>query len=396
MEKTGPYQQEFCRIVGDMRRIEQELSAQLELLGKNVDAQFGLCAGVLGRAVAMVGKYGRITGKALSNLNIAGAVAVRGLGVAGKLVSAQRRNSRLDKLMETKKQIAAAKLEPLCMLRQPVESNVEALQRLVMAYAAVGYPLDGSVPVHAHARVLWQCIDALRLSLELRQVRAYLEAEYRAWAGGAQSSGRPFPSRIDANRELAALLFGQHPLDEAFALAAASSVSVTGAQLMLLADEQLSLLALASPQPLRWRQLDFDAGIDTHIRSVLLANGGVMQYRADVDAFVRHANSNPSLPWDICCAVAMLAVAAMCIWTGNGTPAARVAVGILSAGFMASMWWRTRQALVYRYVQDMKNSAAEMYVRWLAAAGYLPGQRPDLEKKDLLKTGMDALLHPYD
>ncbi len=364
----------FVRAVSEIRALEAELDSQLRALEEVSDRRMALYASVLRRTARIAAGCGSAV--AAVRWNLAGAFAAKAVIAASKAAAARRHNAGLDKLLKSKRAIAAAKLPALQALRGRIDANGVATERLARQYGAVSIATGRAA---AETPAALQALECRRSSMHLAAVADFLEAEYSAWLDGRQRGRRIYPLPVHTLRRLAAQTYG-NDLRGAFVAAATEGVR-SGADLMLLADPALALLALHGGDD-RAQLFTLDLGAcEPEAAAVISANPALTDYRSRVAEYTAASRRNPVVAWDIVAAL-ISAAALTAVWLPESfaLPAKIIGtVAYLAGG--ARIWLTTRRRIIRAHVDCVRALAAGVadYVRDLCGEFAMP--QPDLERR---------------
>lgn len=197
---TDIIQNELTSCLTEIEKVEKELDAQLQILGKEVDAGFSQMRELNNAVTELATKVVR-NPKWAGGLMLAGAALSSVIGAYEGVKAAKAHNEALAKLLVTKRKIAKEKIESIKRLRGIVDHVLDRLKKLVDNEAA------GSYDINQIDENIWniklsnmdKTMAIYRASLYSKLLVEYLYGEYKAWMNGQQRSRMERPTYLDCN-----------------------------------------------------------------------------------------------------------------------------------------------------------------------------------------------------
>ena len=308
--QTIQTQQEYEILLAEVKNLEAEIMPQLEMIGKEIPEIYGEYANVVRETVGSTLSLLSLNEKTNNNIQLAAEIGARTLGAYGKWKAARKHNKMLDKFLETKKSIANLnymKIERA--LSESQKLNVK-IKKLFDAYAGNGYNLTGQdkETVNRLANLLIRQLALYRTNLFMTRICEYLKSEYSAWRNNRQTSNIEQTDYFLINREIVSQLFGGN-IFKAIERAGDSNGELRGAEIMLLADPQLTLYALKDSIC----RVNINEASEP-VKFLLQNNPGLPYYSEKVDPLISRMTADPGMKIYIRGVFCFIIVVCLCVF----------------------------------------------------------------------------------
>lgn len=317
-------QADFQALADDLRKLEAELLPQLDELGQKIPEIYSGYANIVRETVSTALDIMNFSNKTSSRVAVGAEVFARGLAAFGQWKAAKKHNEMLGRLLTTKKTIAAANISKVNHIIPKARHNSNKSRAIVMKYATKTYPClpSDTDRLTRASRLMLRNLTIYRTSLFLVELSNYLQKEYTAWMNGKQTTGIELPDYYTINGYISLELFDDKPF-EALERCADQDTSLTGAEIMLLTDPQLSLYALDG----HLCTIDMDMASPA-VKALMENNPGFNFYSDTVEPAIEQVNSS-LLYWITGSGlVALIAIILMCIFFIPGSTMFRIFIGI--------------------------------------------------------------------
>ena len=238
-------QKEYEILLADVKELEAQILPQLEKLGKELPEIYGEYANVVRETVNTALNILSLGERTTNNVQLAAEIGARTLEAYGAWKAAQKHNKMLDKFLATKKKYGELNLSKIEKGLSESNKILVKVKKLFTAYASTQYDLTGKdkETVERFSNLLIRNLILYRTNLFITRLCEYLKAEFLAWSNGTQTSSMPQTDYFIINEEILNNLFGKKHFN-ALEEAGDSEGVLSGAQIMLLADPQLSMYSL--------------------------------------------------------------------------------------------------------------------------------------------------------
>lgn len=281
---------EYELLLAEVKNIEAEIMPQLEMLGKEIPEIYGEYAKVVRETVNNTLSLLSLNEKTSSNIMLAAEIGSRTLEAYGSWQAARKHNKMLDKFLETKRRIANlnyVKIEKA--LSEALILN-EKIKKLFDAYCRNEYDITGQnkETVDRLANLIIRQLTLYRANLFITRICEYLKLEYSAWQNNLQTSNKPQPDYFSVNEEILNKIVGKN-IFKAIEEAGDSTGELTGFQIMLLADPQLTLFCLKDTIC----RINIKEASEP-VRFLLIHNPGIHYYTEKISPLIKQMNDNPT------------------------------------------------------------------------------------------------------
>ena len=284
------YKNDYEILLSEVRNIEAQIMPQLEMLGREIPEIYGEYAKVVRETVNNTLSLLSLNEKTTSHIMLAAEIGARTLEAYGTWQAARKHNRMLDQFLVTKRKIANlnyVKIEKA--LFEALKLN-EKIKKLFDAYSKNEYNLTGQnkETVDKLANLMIRQLTLYRTNLFITRLCEYLKLEYSAWQNNLQTSNKPQPDYFTVNEEIIHKVCGKN-IFEALEKAADSQGELTGFQIMLLADPQITLYALKDTIC----RINIKAASDP-VKFLLRHNPGLDYYTEKVYPLIEQMTDNPT------------------------------------------------------------------------------------------------------
>lgn len=251
--QADPLLQQIDGYVNELRKVENELQAQLSVLESQIDSSFGMIASTVAIAgqLAVEATKGYVSNKTRSKMSLYTNLAVSGISAIGAGYTTYKHNQYLDKLMQQKQRMARTKhdsLRRIIPIADKVNNNLKKIikQRATHIYKVSDLEkINMDMLMKMQEKILYSFKDSCYVLLVAR----YLDKEYGAWERGEQTSGTERPTPYTNNFSVVNLVSdaaGENPV-QAFLQALSPDVEqISGSTLFCLLDSSLIYTMLSS------------------------------------------------------------------------------------------------------------------------------------------------------
>ena len=147
--------------------------------------------------------------------------------------------------MAVKKMIASENRERNAKALESAKIKFESSRRLFNKYISINYPakLKDNDQISRISAISLRILNLYRTNMFLLSMCNYLNEEYRYWSNDMQSSDLPRPDYFMINQIIIQEMFGDKKLINVLESYSKKSGQLSGADVMLMADPQLPLIA---------------------------------------------------------------------------------------------------------------------------------------------------------
>lgn len=320
----------FNSLTQELKKIESEIMPQLEELQSKIPEIYSGYADIVRETVSQTINMLSLKSDTANKIALGAEIAARGLEAFGQWKAAKKHNELLDKFMRVKQEIARNNNVKITRLLPKVKRKLSNSARLFEKYAFTTYNCSSfnEAKTKQISSLNLRALNLYRTSLFLSELCEYLDVEYSSWMSGKQTSGFDIPDYYQVNGMILDKLFDEKPF-EALERCADCSGDMNGAEIMLLADYQLSVYALK----------DTLCTISTEeaspaVRALMESNPGFSHYNQVAEGVINHISKTPDTAITIGWLISTIVIIALCIFYIPGTWWLRTIIGV--AGVMAA------------------------------------------------------------
>lgn len=382
-------QEQYELLLSNVKKIEGEIVPQLEMLSVKLPEIYKEYATIVRTTIGKAIEILNVKGKGSKNaLRLAAELAARAFEVFGAWKAARDHNKMLDKFIATKREIASLNLEKMENARKQADHNLEAVKKLFLTYAKQEYDFtdkDNELIVR-QSELLLRNLALYRTNLFISKICAYLDAEYHAWSIGEQTSGKERPDYFAVNKEVMHELFPSDPFT-ALEMAGEAGTRLSGEQLLLLSDPQLSVFALKD----NMCHINFHHASNP-VKVLAEHNPGFDFYNRKMQPLIRKMKENPAIVILILAILAIGGIACLCvfylpcIWWG------RLIIGVLAGGIVTRMAFRYALKARHAHVTETMEMANKVEYEVAAFCGKVEAPHIDYQPKNALQESLKAFL----
>ena len=289
MDTIETLDQELNSFSQDLAQVEGQLIAQVDTLAAEIPEIYSGYASMVRTLVDSAMRMIKPNNRTANKVAIALEIGTRSIQAYGEYKAAKEHNRLLTKYMNVKKQIASNNLEKVTHLLPKAQRNAENTGRLLKKCSEQNYSLEqlDESRIRKVAALQIRALTMYRTNLYLLELAKYLKNEYGIWLTGKQRSEFDMPDYYLINSILANELYGKD-LFNAYSDAADAENKLSGKQIMLLSDYQMTLMALG-------RELCKANMDDAHpcVRQLIEDCGAVNEYERITAPVREHAAFKP-------------------------------------------------------------------------------------------------------
>lgn len=375
-------------LANDMCKLEKQILPQLDELGEKIPELYKEYANLVRTIVSEVVKNVSINNRNVAKINMAAEIAARGLQAYGFIKDAQRHNALLDKFLQAKQTIAQANINRNNKALTEAKTKLESSSKLMKKYATTSFKCEGGTEeiLLRQTFLILRVLNLYRTSLFLVSLSEYLNLEYSCWLDGNQTSGKTLPDYYLINEHILNELFTKTPF-KALEYCCDKRGNLTGAEIMLLSDYQLSLYALKD----NVCTISVNAA-SPEVKTLMTNNSAFTDYKRILSPFVEYIKETPGNELLLMFIITLLAIIAVCIFYIPGAWWLRTIIGF--SGFIASckIYDKNEKKLKLPYCQKAGELIDKIDKEIELKCGRIRHPEFDYEKKDLLTTGIKGFL----
>ncbi len=363
-------------LTSDVSQMENALLDQIDGLAKAIPEIYAGYASLVRTMVNSTMQILKPSNKSANTVAIALEVGTRSIQAYGEYKAAKEHNRLLNKYMMVKETIARNNLEKVSNLLPKASATAKSSGRLFKKLSELSYNLDelNDTQMSRIAAIQNKGLTMYRTNIYLLELCKYLKNEYNVWLSGQQRSEFDMPDYYLINQYIAGELFGDDLL-QAYSDAVDEEEQITGKQLMLISDYQMSFMALGE----NLCEINI-LGARPIIARLLLECGAAQEYEKITKPYRKQIKKNVKLI--ISLMGVFSAIVVFCILGGyfEGSDTVRGIVGIAAfaailriciKGYKKAKIHNVEQAIVLR---DIANQDIE------AICGKV--DRPDIDYKE--------------
>lgn len=311
-------------LADDLKKLEDELLPQLNELDEKIPEIYSGYAELVRKTVSAALNVVKFDGASTKRIATGAELLARGMEAFGKWKAAKKHNELLDRILRIKKTIAASNMTKIERLQIEAKRSNKRTEAMVMKFASTEYPCS-TVSKESLTRIsslMIRAITLYRTSLFLLELGNYLKIEYGQWLNDKQTSGIQIPDYYAVNGIISNKLFGDKPFDM-LEKCADKTGNMSGAEIMLLSDSQLTLYSLKdslctiSPE-----------NASAPVRILMDNNPSFQHYCETVEPLISHVSKTPDqwiiVGW-LCTAIVVIL---LCIFYIPGTWWIRTIIGV--------------------------------------------------------------------
>ncbi|MDE5586249.1 MAG: hypothetical protein K2I92_07895, partial [Muribaculaceae bacterium] len=348
MDSLNIMETELDSLVADMQQTEGALLLQIDQLAEQIPEIYAGYASMVRTLVTSAMDMMKPGSKAANRMALALEIGTRSIQAFGEYKAAKEHNRLVQKYLTVKKAYAQNNIEKVSNLLPKVTQNASTAGRLFKKCSEVSYRLSDldNDKMRRVATLQSKALTMYRTNVYLFELCKYLKNEYGTWLNGLQRSEFDMPDYYLINSIIAKELFPSSLL-EAYSEAADESQTITGKEIMLLSDYQLTFMALG--QKLCHVRLE-DA--NPLIRTLINESGAVTEYNSITKPYTDHIKSSPTgkIVFLGLIAAAIILAIAFCYFEGSiGEKCLLAAAGI---GATLRICIKGNRKAMTRYVEE--------------------------------------------
>ena len=380
-------QEQFEKCLAELKSIENIILPQLNELTQKLDAKYKAYADLakdLGNMTLAIGNFNPDTSYKIYSTT---ALVSRGIESYGAYKTAKEHNRKLDEMMNLKRSLAGQKRKQITDWLPRISANVEKSKRFCESQFSKTFPLSSVSPALVSLQLKF--LNLYRTNLYYESLAKWMLKEYSSWLNGQQTCGMPTPSLYDVNTELGERLYGAN-LYEHYQRAVESDKSISGKDIFLIADPQLTIMALDA----------HDGGVEVHsananpaISKILDENKGVKYYQNNVTEMCQSINRDPASSWN--CIALIFAVGFFLLLSLNReilTPKVLGMAFIIGELCIFRVWNKIRKKIYMIFLEEVSALSAEIDLSTKRICGYIEQEEVDYEKKNALSEAVSQFI----
>lgn len=381
---------ELEQLTSSIEEIEKAVLDQLDSLGKSIPEIYGGYAEIVREITSATMTFVQMAGKDSSNYQRIGEAIARGVEAFGAYKAAKKHNEMLDKLLKTKKEYAQANLNQVNYLHKKVGEIIDSVFKLFEKRYTTNYNIANSSSelMVSASNLMLRCLNLYRMNLYFNQLCIYLKAEFGAWIRGEQTSKKQLPDYHMVNEKILEIMFGkgQDAPFKALENAADKTSKLSGAEFMLLADQQLMMTVFDQVTC----EIDLEAATP-QIRAVLENNKAVNYYKIISYDILRLAKKNPVNTLRVLSFFTFVLIVLIVL---EVLPSAwpKIIVGAAATGALIRIYNKNAIRVKISYIKDFSEQAEAFDEEVLKRAGAIEKQEVDYEKRDALSEAINTFL----
>ena len=377
-------QKEYEILLGNIKQIEAEIMPKLELLGQQIPEIYKGYAKIVRESVGTALNIINMKQSSANNIMLAAEIGARTMEAYGEWKAAREHNRMLNKFLVAKQNFAQLHLSQIEKSANESNANLKRVKMLFNQYTQQSYDLScqDKATIDRLSNLLLRHLILYRTNLFISRLCAYLKAECTAWINGQQTSSQPRTDYYIVNGEILQSMFGKNTFG-AIETAADSDGHLSGAQIMLLGDPQLSIYALKDTMcSINYMQAS------EPVRTLLYNNPAYKFYTGNINEITNKINKKSSIYFMAFAALA--AVVCLCIWFVPAPWWRQLLIGVIaSSGIYRITAVNGKKLKIFHATESMEviariDDAIESY------CGKVQEPQIDYNKKDALSISLKA------
>ena len=378
-------QEQFEQCLAELKRIENVILPQLNEMAQQIGEKYKFYADLVQKLGNKLSNM--INSETSSKIYATTTLASRGIESYGAYKTAKEHNRKLDEMMDLKRSLAGQKRKQITDWLPRISANVEKSKRFCESQFSKTFPLSSVSPALVSLQLKF--LNLYRTNLYYESLAKWMLKEYSSWLNGQQTCGMPTPSLYDVNTELGERLYGAN-LYEHYQRAVESDKSISGKDIFLIADPQLTIMALDA----------HDGSVEVHsananpaISKILDENEGVKYYQNNVTEMWQNINRDPASSWN--CIALIFAVGFFLLLSLNReilTPKVLGMAFIIGELCIFRVWNKIRKKIYMIFLEEVSVLAAEVDLSTKRTCGYIEQEEVDYEKKNALSEAVSQFI----
>ncbi len=310
----------------DISQIEKVLIDQIDGLAKAIPEIYAGYASLIRTMVNSAMQVIKPSDKTATSVALALEVGTRSIQAYGEYKAAKEHNRLLSKYMMVKETIARNNIEKVSNLLPKASATAKSSGRLFKKLSELSYNLDdlNDAQMSRIAAIQIKGLTMYRTNIYLLELCKYLKNEYSVWLSGHQRSEFDIPDYYLINQYIAAELFGDDLL-QAYSDAVDEYDCLTGKQIMLISDYQMSFMALGE----KLCEINI-LGARPILARLLLECGAAQDYEKITKPYRKQIKKNPKVIITLLGILSAIVVVWILGGYFEGSEAARGVIGLAS------------------------------------------------------------------
>ena len=378
-------QEQFEQCLAELKRIENVILPQLNEVAQQIGEKYKFYADLVQKLGNNLSNM--TNSETSSKIYATTTLASRGIESYGAYKTAKEHNRKLDEMMDLKRSLAGQKRKQITDWLPRISANVEKSKRFCESQFTKTFPLSSVSPALVSLQLKF--LNLYRTNLYYESLAKWMLKEYSSWQNGQQTCGMPTPSLYDVNTELGKRLYGAN-LYEYYQRAVESDKSISGKDIFLIADPQLTIMALDA----------HDGSVEVHsananpaISKILDENEGVKYYQNNVTEMCQSINRDPASSWN--CIALIFAVGFFLLLSLNReilTPKVLGMAFIIGELCIFRVWNKIRKKIYMIFLEEVSALADEVGLSTKRICGYIEQEEVDYEKKNALSEAVSQFI----
>lgn len=338
-----------------MMSLQKELATHLACLENCSVPARGTYTRIMELAGRYLGDYG--VAWAVARCNVPAALATQGAAAITKLLATIEKKQRMARLLEIKRQTASENIDDIRNLCHRIDRAAGAWWPYASNCLERRYCVKDGIP-----EALEQtrgALDGLRFGLYLQAVAAWVKAQYEAWLGGRHDSGTPCPTVELTTTAIYRKWYSSHLRQRFERAACANGSTISGADLLLLTDPQLSIMAVQEGTDVPVK-VDLGKYNPLVVRKILSYNNRLLDHQDRVKRYEALIAKNPLAGKGYILLIITLFIVGLIWLAGDWALWARLGATAVCIGVAWRVWRIYRLKLICAHVDSARALASEI------------------------------------
>ena len=380
--------QELNALSGDLKAFEGQLMPQLDELARTIPEIYSGYASMVHDLVDNTLTLFNTSNRTRYKVAVAAEIGAKAIEAFGEYKAAKEHNRLLQKYMKVKMTYAQANIEKVSLLLPKITRSQSATAKLFNRFAEIEYDLDKltETSLESVSRIQQKALSIYRTNTYLLELCKYLSSEYKVWLAGKQTSDNDMPDYYLINLYLSEQLYGDD-LFEAYSTAADETRRLKGKQVMLLADYQLSMMALGN----KLCKINVKEA-NPMVGKLIEDCGAHQQYTEHTKKFAKHVEDGISTGWSLFGVMVLFGIVLRGLLYFNASEEIFWIVLLLTLGLVIKFYVRSRKSAMENHVNVGLALAKSVDESIEKECGKV--DRPDIDynERNLLKATISGFL----
>lgn len=373
---------ELDALSSDVSQIENVLLGQIDVLAKAIPEIYACYASMVRSLVKSAMQIIQPGNKSANRVAIALEVGVRSIQAFGEYKAAKEHNRLLMKYLMVKDTIARNNIERVSNLLPKAASIASTSGRIFKKCSELSYNLTDmdDTKMTKIAAIQLKALTMYRTNIYLLELCKYLKNEYGVWLSRQQRSEYDMPDYYMINSIIANELFGDNLL-QAYSNAADEEYRLSGKQIMLLSDYQMTFMALGE----RLCKINI-SNAQPCVKKLIEDCGAAQEYDNITKTYKSHIGHNPKYPVIILGILAAIAILSIVIFYFDGSMGAKWIIAIAGIAAVLRICVKGNKKTKINYVNQAIYLGESVDKQIESICGKI--ERPDIDynERSLLKS----------